>query len=117
LLVFLALLFFATHLLLHLYATSVVTSAAAEAARVAAVGDVDHDSPPAVAQARARGEERARALLGHHGESAKIDWSGSDADTVVVRVEAESPRFLGPGLLTSFDHIERTARARVETLR
>ena len=118
LVVFLALLLFAVQLLMNLYARSVVTSAAHEAARMVAAGDVDHESPSAVALARSRGERRARQLLGRYGDTVRMDWAGTDATTVVLRVETEAPRFLLPGLGGALGptHIHRTVRARVERL-
>ena len=118
LVVFLALLLFAVQLLMNLYARSVITSAAHEAARVVAAGDVDHENPGAVAVARSRGERRARQLLGRFGDRVRMDWTSSDTTTVVLRVEAEVPRFLLPdfGGALGVNHIDRTVQARVERL-
>jgi Flp pilus assembly protein TadG len=118
LLVFLAMLLFAVQLLVALYTTSVVTSAAHEAARVAASGSVDQHDPAAVATARAHGEQRLRQLLGSFGDRVRLDWSWND-DAVELRVRADAPRFGLPGLGTStaLGHVDRTVRARVEQLR
>ena len=119
LLAFLALLLFAVQLLMALYTTTVVTSAAHEAARVAARGAVDQRDPVAVATARARGEARLRQLLGGVGDRATLDWSSSTQDSVALRVRADAPRFLLPGLggLDTIRHVDRTVRVRVEQLR
>ncbi len=115
---FLALMLFAVQLLIGLHTASLVTSAAHEAARVVAAGNIDHQDPVAVARAQARAEQRARQLLGRYGESIRLDWSASDATTVVLRVEAAAPRFVPAGLSGQygFGRIDRTVRARVERL-
>jgi hypothetical protein len=117
--VFLAFMLLAVQVLLGLFHRSIVTSAAHEAARVVASRDVDQRDAAAVATARARGERRARQLLGRSGDDLELDWSDSDTDTVVLHVWATSPRVLLPGLQTQlgFDHVDRTVRVRVETLR
>jgi hypothetical protein len=107
--------FFAVQLLMQLYTTSLLTSAAHEAADVAAGRGVDHADPVAVANARARGEDRARELLGAFGDRVEMDWSASNSDTVVLRVQAETPRFLLGEL--GARRVDRTVRARVETVR
>jgi hypothetical protein len=118
LLAFLALVLFSVQLLMSLYTTSVVTSAAHEGARVAAARAVDQGDPAAVAAARARGERRVYQLLGHFGERVRMDWSASDADTVVLRIEADTQRFSLPGLRSAgIDHVDRTVQIRVEQLR
>jgi len=104
--VFLAFLLFAVQLLFNLYATSAVTAAAYDAARVvagSAGGDV------------ARAEDHARQVLGRYAERVTFQWS-VDADTVALRVTAENPIFLLPavGGAVGFDEIDRTVRVRVE---
>ncbi|MGH2685610.1 MAG: hypothetical protein ACRDJP_09110 [Actinomycetota bacterium] len=104
--VFLAFLLFAVQLLFNLYATSAVTAAAYDAARVvagSAGGDVT------------RAEDRARQVLGRYAERVSFQWS-LDADTVSLRVTAENPTFLLPALggAVGFDEIDRTVRVRVE---
>jgi hypothetical protein len=117
--VFLSFMLLAVQLLLGLFHRSIVTSAAHEAARVVASHDVDQHDPVAVATARARGERRIRQLLGRSGDELQLDWTASNADTVVLRVQAASPRVLLPGLQASLglDRVERTVRVRAETLR
>jgi Flp pilus assembly protein TadG len=118
LLAFLALLLFAVQLLMALYTTSVVTSAAHEAARVAASGAVDQRDPAAVMAARARGERRLRQLLGRFGDRVTLDWSSSTQNDVELRVKADAPRFLLPSLggAHALGHVDRTVRVRVEQL-
>ncbi|MCD9622364.1 TadE/TadG family type IV pilus assembly protein [Rhabdothermincola salaria] len=118
LLVFLALLLFAVQTLVGLYTRSVVTEAAHEGARMVAGARVDHSSPGAVADARVRAEAEVRRLLGRFGDTVELDWSGSTAETVALRVRAHPPGFLwaalrGPGSAL----VERTVHVRVEALR
>lgn len=109
---FIVLLLFATQLLLSLHARTVVASAAHEGARVAA-------TDPASPDARRRGEQQARQLLGAMGASASFDWSRSTDDEVVVRVEVDAPRVIAAlrDPASRSTHVERTARVRVERLR
>lgn len=117
--VFLAFLLFAVQLLMNLHTTSMVTSAAYEAARVAAGGALSSHDAASVTAARQRGEQRARTLLGRYGEQVRFDWSASTGEEVVLRVRAASPRFTLPGLpaRVGFDEVDRTVRVRVEDLR
>ncbi len=110
---------FAVQLLMALYTISVVTSAAHEAARVVAAGSVERRDPVAVAAARIRGERRLRQLLGRFGDRVRLDWSASDDESVVLRVQAETPHFAIPGLSGAggLDRVDRTVRVRVERLR
>jgi len=108
---FLVLLLFATQLLFNLYATSVVTAAAFDAARVVAGAD---GGPDRITGA----EAQARRMLGRYGERVRFDWSIDD-DVVALRVRAANPNFLlehigGPA---SFQHVDRTVRVRVERFR
>jgi hypothetical protein len=108
---FVALLLFATQLLLSLHARTVVTSAAHEGARSAAID-------PANPSARRYAESRARGLMGAMGSTASFDWSRSTGDVIVLRIQVDAPRFVvrvggGAGLGT---HIDRSATVRVERL-
>lgn len=117
-LAFLFLLLFAVQLLVNLYATSTVSAAGFDAARVAAAKDVDHDDAASVAAARSRAESRFRALLGSSAEGARLTWV-DDADTVRLRVELDTPTILPrawSGVL-AFGHIDRTFEVHVEDLR
>lgn len=109
---FVALMLFATQLLLSLHARTVVASAAHEGARSAAID-------PANPSARRSAEARARGLMGALGSAASFDWSRSTDDSVVLRIRVDAPRFVvsvgdGAGLTT---HIDRSATVRVERLR
>lgn len=117
--VFLAFLLFAAQLLVNLSATSMVTSAAYEGARLAAGRGVAQGDVAAQQEARRRGEERVRALLGRFGDRVRFDWSGSTGDVVVLRVQAEPPSVLLPALPAElgFDRIDRSVQVRVEDLR
>jgi hypothetical protein len=117
--VFLAFLLFAVQLLVGLYATTSVTSAAFDGARLVAGDRVDHADAVALAGARQAGEARIRSELGAFGRTASIDWSGSTDQEVEVRVQGNAPRFLFPGLQDTLgtDHIDRTVRVRVEAWR
>ena len=117
--VVLAFLLFAVHLVISLHATSIVTSSAYDAARAVATADIDHDDPAAVATAQRQAERDMRANLGDHAEQvAPFDWSGTDGDVVRLRIRADNPSFLiyatgGLGL----DTIDRTVTVRVERVR
>jgi hypothetical protein len=117
--VFLIFLLFAVQLLVDLYATSAATSAAFDGARVVAGSRTDHSDPLSEAAARSAAERRVRAELGGFGRSVRLDWSGSDADAVQLRIEGDTPRFLFPGLQRALgvDHVDRTVRVRVEAFR
>lgn len=117
-LVFLVFLLFAVQILIGLYGRSVVTSTAYDGARSVAGARVVHDDPAAVDGARAAAVERMRRQLGEVGDRATFDWSSSDGDTVVLRVQADNPRFSLPGFAgpLATDHIDRTVHARIERL-
>ena len=107
---FLAFLFLAVHVIVGLYATSVVTDAATEAARrVAGAATTDEDRAAAVDHA----EGRVRSALGRMGKDAVIDWT-FDADSVGITV-----RIARPGFVRMFGGgtIERTVVVRRESLR
>ena len=110
--VFLAVLLFAVQVLLNLYATSVVTSAAYDAAREVAGAD---GGPGAVARA----ESRARRLLGRFGDDVSFDWSSTSEDDVVLRVRGRVPSVVLPAQRgpMAFGQIDRTVRLRVERFR
>ena len=118
-LVFLGFLLFAVQLLVDLYATSAATSAAFDGARLVAGSRTDHTSADSIGRARDEAERRMRDELGDFGDQVTFDWTGSDAEVIAVRIEGPAPRFLLPGLggPLGFDHIDRTARVRVEVAR
>lgn len=117
--VFLAFCLFAVHLLLRLYAATVVSSAALDGARHVASARVDHGDPASAAAARADAEAEVRSLLGEIGPSATLDWSASTTDAVALRVVVPVPNVLPGGLDAQlpFDVVDRTAWVRVEALR
>lgn len=111
---FLAFLLFAVQLLSNLYATSVVTSATYDGARLAAEAG-DHALDPGH---RHQVEQHVRDLLGDYGNGADFDWSGSDTQVVRLRVSVDNPSFLLRSLPAElpFDTVDRTATVRVEQL-
>ena len=110
--VFLAFLLFAVQLLANLYSTSVVTSAAHEAARMVATDPRPLGDPAQLARA----EAHARQLLGRYGDRAALEWDLSDPEVVGLRVVVDNPRFLFAALdgALGFDTVDRTVRVRVE---
>lgn len=118
-LVFLGFLLFAVQLLIGLHARTSVHSAAFDGARMVATAPIDHRDSNQVRAAEGRAEERVRKMLGQMGHDATIDWSGTTADAVALRVQVEPPRFLLPGLSSSIGsgHLDHTARVHVEQVR
>jgi hypothetical protein len=112
---FVGFLFFAVQLLFNLYATSVVTSVAYDAARSVATADVQ----PATQRELDAAVEHARTLLGAYRDRATFDWDISDPDVIRLHVRAVNPRLLAPPLdhLVGFDVIDRTVVVRVEEQR
>lgn len=110
--VFVLVLQFGVQLVVNLYATSALTAATYDAARLAAAGGA---SPEAQHDA----ERHARRLLGRYGPRVDFDWSGTDADTVVLRVVGQAPGLLPAALAgpVAFGRIDRTARVRTERFR
>lgn len=116
--VFLVLLLFSVQLAVNLYATSTVTAAGYDSARVVASSDVDHSDPAGVFAARARAEARFHHMLGAAADGATFTWDLT-GDAVRLRVRMDPPGIL-PSSLGSrigFDHIDRTFVARIEELR
>lgn len=111
LLVVLVLLLFAVQVIYDLYATSAVTAAAYDAARVVAGSDGG-------AGATATAEARARDALGRYGSRVSFAWS-VDADVVRLHVVARNPGFLPASLRRPLgvDAVDRTVRVRTERLR
>lgn len=111
-LVFLVLLLFAVQALTNLYTTSVVTAVAFDAARqVAGAGG----GPGSVVSA----EDQARRSLGRFSDRVTFDWSATDDETVVLRVQAVNNSTLLPvaAAPVAFDRVDRTIRVRVERFR
>lgn len=103
-------LLFTMQVLLNLYATSVVTSVAYDAARQVAGSD---GGPGAVAAA----EDHARRLLGRFGARVTFDWASTTED-VVLRVRGRVPSVLmSSGTVLALGDIDRTVRLRAERFR
>lgn len=115
--VFLLLMFAAVQILFNLYATSIVTAAAHDAASAVAGLDAADDRCAAAADAEARFVE----ALGDYGQAghAELFWDCIDPDIVTVRVVAEHPTFLPAHLagLVDLGHLDRTIVVRVERFR
>ena len=111
--VFLVFLLFAVQLLFGLYASSMVTAVANDAATRAASAD----APPLTII-----EAEAREGLGEVGDSATFEWDVDDADgdgtpdTVVLEVVTRPPRFIPASIGGSIglDEVRRTVRVRSE---
>ncbi|MBV9662269.1 MAG: hypothetical protein JO337_14045 [Acidimicrobiales bacterium] len=108
-LIFMVLLLFSAQVLIHLYATSALTSAATRAAETVA------QSSSPVAQT-AEAEAAARAQLGSFGATrTSFDWREVDSQQVVLQVTGRTPGLVQfvPGWQT----ITRTVTARTERFR
>jgi len=104
-------LLFTMQALLNLYATSVVTSVAYDAARQVAGAEGGQE-------AMAAAEQQARRLLGRLGDRVSFDWGQTTEEDVVVRVQGRVPSVLmSSGTVLSFGDIDRTVRLRVERFR
>ena len=116
-LVFLLLMFAAVQILFNLYATSMVTAAAHDAARDVAGFDAATDRCAAIAGA----ESAFVDALGDYGDGghATLQWTCGDPDVVRLRVIADHPTILPPMLagLLSLGHLDRTIEIRVEAFR
>ena len=109
---FLLFLLLAVQLAYNLYATTMVTSAANDAARRVA-GAAQADDPDADVEA----EAWVRELLGSYGRENVEEVSVRlDQRHVVLRVVAKNPGFLPPVIRRplGFDRIDRTVRVRIE---
>ncbi|MHB1930163.1 MAG: hypothetical protein ACYDEN_12445 [Acidimicrobiales bacterium] len=106
---FLTLLLFCAQVLVHLYATSMVTAAATDAAdAVAQAGG----APAAVPVAQA---DAVASLGGWGAAHTSFDWLVVGPDVIRLRVVAESPGFLDlPGVSRV---IRRTVTVRTEVFR
>ena len=110
--VFLVMLLFAVQVLFNLYAASVVTAVSYDAARRVAGSD---GGPFYIAEA----EDQARQALGRYASRVTFDWSASNDEEVVLRVQSDNPSILLPVAAgpAAFDHLDRTIRVRVERFR
>lgn len=113
-LIFLLLLLFAVQVVVGLYATTVVSAAAYDAAK--SVAGADAARAPA---AQADAEVTARRQIGAMGRRTEFSWAGTDADAVRLAVTAPRPTLL-PAALTGpigLGDIVRRVRVRVERVR
>lgn len=107
--IFLILLLFAVQVVVRLYTTSVLTSAAFDAAEQVATASNQHGDV-AVAEAA------ARARMGSFGKAhTTFLWREVDAQQVVLEVQAYRPGFVP--LPASFRRIDRTVSVRTERFR
>ena len=108
---FLTLLLFAVQLAFNLYATSTVTAAAFDAARLAAGADGD----------RVGAEAHLRSLL--EGQDLSLSWEYRDTDgepgpdALALTVEVDNPTRLLRLVPVPYQHVTRTVTVRLETLR
>jgi hypothetical protein len=108
-LIFMTLLLFAAQVLVHMYATSSLTAAAARAAQ-----DVAEAPDPAAEAAPA--EAAARQQLGTFGATrTRFNWLEVDGQQVVLQVRADSPGLLP--LPAGWRSITRTVTVRTERFR
>ncbi|MDQ6696583.1 MAG: hypothetical protein M3Z46_03895 [Actinomycetota bacterium] len=117
-LVFIVFLLFAVQLLFNLYATSAVTAAGLDAARVVAAEQIDHRDAAGVEAATAQAEAKARAVLGRYGNHVSFGWR-IDNEVVRLHLRVTNPRvFFGRlGSAIGFDTVDRTVQVRVEKYR
>ena len=108
--VFLLLLLLAVQVIVHLYATSAVTAAAFDGARLVAA--------PASGVDEAEAAAHVRGVLGRYGEGVDVVFR-PDPEAVVLTVRAPSPSLVPSNLRRpmGIDQIERTVRVRIERLR
>jgi hypothetical protein len=107
--IFVTLLLFSAQVLVRLYATSSLTSAATRAAETVAQST---DPLSAVAPA----EATARASLGSYGTArTSFLWKEVDSQAVILEIEAPGPGFLP--LPSSWRQIRRTVTVRTERFR
>lgn len=111
--IFIFFMFLGTHLLLHLYASSLTSGAAYDAASSVARARNQADRPGAAALA----EAELRDALGAWGNDVDITWD-INLVTVTVRVRGRAPSLL-PASLTDASglDIDRSATVRLEEFR
>lgn len=111
---FLAFLLLAVQVVFALYASSVVTAAAYDGARIVA----GHESQADEVASRHRAEDHVRSLLGRYGQRATFTWGASDDDNVVLTVDVTNPGFLPASMREPMrlDRTTRTVRVRKEQL-
>lgn len=112
---FLLFLLAAVQLAVNLFATSTVSAAGYDSARLVASRHVDHEDPRALAEAQDRAEARFRRLVGEAADEADLTWT-TTATTVRLRVVLDPPGILprALGVDLGFDHLDRTFEVRIE---
>ena len=115
--VFMLLMIAAVQVLFNLHATTVVTSAAFDAARLVAGYDSVADRCAAIEAAESSLRQRLRRYL-EHG-TVTLSWTCSDPETVRLAVRADHPTVLPGPLrgLAGLGRLERTVEVRSEDLR
>jgi Flp pilus assembly protein TadG len=108
--IFLILLLFSTQFLVRLYAISVLTSAAFDAADQVATSEGDAAAEIPLAEAGAR--QRLGSLGSSH---TTFIWREVDAQRIVLEVRAQSPGFVP--LPAAYRQIDRTVTVRTEQFR
>jgi len=116
-LVFLLLMFAAVQILFNLYATTMVTTAAHQAATRVAGFDASADRCAAVPAAEAAFVD----ALGRYGREghATLSWTCADPQRVIVVVTADHPTVLPRAVAGIFglSHLRKTIQVRAETKR
>ena len=113
--VFLVLLLAAVQVIFNLYANSLITTAAYDAASAVAGFDASDDR----CEATARADRVFAETLGDYGRRGhvELDWTCSDPDQVTVRVTARHPSLLPERVvrLVGLGRFQRAITVRVET--
>jgi hypothetical protein len=112
---FLLFLLLGAHVLIHLYASSVVTANAFDAVRIVSgsASGQDRDGAAAIA------EQQARARMGQFADRVMFRWDKLGSDEVELMVRADTPDLLPAQFarLIDMDVFERRIRLRVERFR
>ncbi|MGH8902817.1 MAG: hypothetical protein ACRDYA_14370 [Egibacteraceae bacterium] len=111
---FLMFLLLGAHVLIHLYASSVVTANAFDAVRIVSGSASEQD----LAGAAATAEGEARARMGEFADQVTFSWD-LGVDEVELMVQADTPDLLPAQFaqLIGMDVFQRTIRLRVERFR
>lgn len=112
---FLLFLLATVQLAVNLYATSTVSAAGYDAARIVASRHVAHHDPRSLGEAQARAEARFHRLLGRAADDAELSWTLTPT-SVRLRVVLEPPGILPSalGIDVGFDDLDRTFVVRLE---
>lgn len=112
---FLLFLLLGAHVLVHLYASSIVTANAFDAVRIVSGSASGEDR----ARAAAVAEGQARARMGSLGSRVAFHWDKLGPDEVELTVRADTPDLLPAQFarLIDMDVLQRRIRLRVERFR